>query len=111
MKRRLRLSCKHTPLTRDTLQAMEAAIGEPEPGASDQIFHGAGNGHLSGPGQRRHARSDVNRYSRGLGAERLALAGVQACSNDDSEARSGVADGERTANGACGTIECRQEAE
>ena len=35
MKRCLRLGRKDTPLTRDTLQAVEAAIGEAEPGARD----------------------------------------------------------------------------
>jgi hypothetical protein len=35
MKRCLRLGREDTPLTRDTLQAVEAAIGEAEPGARD----------------------------------------------------------------------------
>jgi hypothetical protein len=52
----------------------------------------------------------VNRNSCDLVAERLALAGVQTCSDDDSEARSGVADGQRAANGPCRTIERREEA-
>ena len=36
MKRCLRLGREDTPLTRDTLQAVEAAIGEAEPGARDR---------------------------------------------------------------------------
>ena len=49
------------PASRDALQVVLAALGEPQSGAGDEIAHGARDQHLAGLGEGGDARADVDR--------------------------------------------------
>ena len=62
-----------------------AAVGEPVPGAGDDVAHCRGHQHLAGPRQRRDARSDVHGHARDVITTNLDLAGVDADPDLDTQ--------------------------
>jgi hypothetical protein len=72
---------------------MRPAFGEREPGADDELLHGSRHEHLSRPGERRHARADVDGETSHLIGAALDLAGVETGANLQAETAHAVADG------------------
>jgi len=54
------LDGEQLPFVGDALQLVQPAVGEADPRAEHQHLHRAGDQHLAGPGQGRHAGADVD---------------------------------------------------
>src|SRR5438876_66557 len=98
------------PFSLHPLEAMDAALHEAQARSRDQILQSAGDQHLARVRRGGHAGADVHGDTAHVVAPQLALAGVQAGADLEAEWAHRLADGQRTAYRACGTVEGREEA-
>src|SRR6266446_4491040 len=98
------------PLSLHALEAMDAVLHEAQARSRDQILQSAGDQHLARVRRGGHAGADVHGDAAHVVAPQLALAGVQAGADLEAERAHRLADGQRTAHRACGTVEGREEA-
>src|SRR5437870_11206293 len=98
------------PLSLHALEAMDAPLHEAQARSRDQILQRARDQHLARVRRGGHAGADVHGDAAHAVAPQLALAGVQAGADLEAERAHRLADGQRTAHRACGTVEGRKEA-
>src|SRR6185437_10462815 len=91
---------EQSPLAGHALEVVHAAVVEVDPGASDEVLHGARDEHLSPASQRRDARANVHGEPADLPVDALALAGVQAGADLEAERANAVADRASAPDGA-----------
>src|SRR5690349_9610939 len=83
---------KEAPGVWDPLEFMLPAVIELDPGAGDEVLHGARNEHLAGSRKRRDASADRDRDAFDLAVCDLTLAGMEAGTNVEVESLKRVAD-------------------
>src|SRR5450830_555047 len=98
------------PPARNTLQLVVARIVEDESGAGDQVLDRLRHQDLRGPGLGGDAGTDRYRDPRALPVDEVALAGVHARADLDTELADPFSDLERAPDRARGPVKCRVEA-
>jgi hypothetical protein len=107
---RLTFSYEYTPFAGNAFEGVEPTVAEAQPRASHQILHGAGYRNLVCAGERRHTRAYVNGDSTYIVADRLALPGVKAGTDFDSERPDFFGHGAGAANATRRAVERGQKA-
>src|SRR5512132_4289452 len=105
-----RLDRVHEPGARHALELVFPAFGEHDARAGDEVGHRAGDQHLVGARERRHAGADVDRDAAYVLAGDLHLTRVQAGSDLQPEVADTFARRDRAPDRARGTVERREEA-
>src|SRR5436190_22640781 len=106
---RLVLHRVELPLARHALQRMHAAVGERDSRAGDEVRDGPRDEHLPRPGDRSHARADVDRDAPEVVAYQLALAGMEPGPHLDPEVAHRIAGRAGAADRARGAVDGGQE--
>jgi hypothetical protein len=103
-------SRKYTPFAGDTLERLNAAVTETQPGAGDQVLYGARYKNLACTGKRRNARADVNGDAADIISDHLAFAGMEPGTNLDTERLDFLGNRTRAANPASRTVKGSEKA-
>ncbi len=101
---KLTLDVEEPPAPRDTPQLAFATINELDARSRYQRRHGTRNEDLTGTGQGRHPRTDVNGHPGDVVAPGLDLASVDPGSHINAETLQGFSDGQGALDGPTGTV-------
>ena len=98
------------PLGGHPLQCVQAAIGKPDAGTGDEIFHGARDQHFARPRGRTHPGPYMHRDSADIPVKQLNLSGVKSRSHFQAELPHLISNTAGTAHGPGRSVESRDEA-
>ena len=100
----LTFSCEYTPLARDTLEGLGAAVVEAQPRARYQILDCARHQNLASTGKRRNPRANVNSDTTNIVADHFALACMEPSTDLYAERPDFLGNGTGAANAARWTV-------